>query len=204
MLTIRCLIWDAWNVGHMARHRVTHEEVEEVCHGEPVTDQTYKGHIRVVGPTESRRMLSLILAPTDERGVYYPITARPADRKEHRHYDERRNQYNPFVSPSLPRSRRRPNSGIPTAPRTTKTSSSPSVCALASGSRQGSPSASIRTRSRSCAPWPKSVGSAPRPSFGCGSWHASKSKNPRRAGDPLCAAATPTRGIPTASAATAG
>jgi hypothetical protein len=51
MLSIRRLIWDPWNVGHIARHRVTPEEVEEVCHGEPVTSQTYKGRIRVVGPT---------------------------------------------------------------------------------------------------------------------------------------------------------
>jgi uncharacterized DUF497 family protein len=90
MLSIRRLIWDPWNVGHIARHRVTPEEVEEVCHGEPVTSQTYKGRIRVVGPTESRRMLTVILAPTDEQGVYYPITARPADRKERRHYNEAR------------------------------------------------------------------------------------------------------------------
>jgi uncharacterized protein len=90
MLTIRRLIWDAWNVGHIARHRVTPEEVEEVCHGEPVASQTYKGRLRVVGPTQRRRMLTVILAPTDEQGVYYPITARPADRKERRHYDDAR------------------------------------------------------------------------------------------------------------------
>jgi uncharacterized DUF497 family protein len=90
MLSIRRLIWDPWNVGHIARHRVTPEEVEEVCHGEPVTSQTYKGRIRVVGPTRSRRMLTVILAPTDEQGVYYPITARPADRKERQHYNEAR------------------------------------------------------------------------------------------------------------------
>jgi hypothetical protein len=35
-------------------------------------------------------MLTVILAPTDEQGVYYPITARPADRKERRHYDDAR------------------------------------------------------------------------------------------------------------------
>jgi uncharacterized DUF497 family protein len=90
MLSIRRLIWDPWNVGHIARHRVTPEEVEEVCHGEPVTSQTYKGRIRVVGPTRSRRMLTVILAPTEEQGVYYPITARPADRKERQHYNEAR------------------------------------------------------------------------------------------------------------------
>jgi uncharacterized protein len=88
MLTIRRLIWDAWNVAHIARHHVIPEEVEEVCHGLPLTSQTYKGRIRVVGPTQARRMLTVILGPTDQQGVYYPITARPADRKERRNYEQ--------------------------------------------------------------------------------------------------------------------
>jgi uncharacterized protein len=86
MLAIRRLIWDPRNVAHIARHHVTPEEVEEVCHGIPVTSQTYKGRIRVVGPTRRRRMLTVILAPTDEQGVYSPVTARHADRKERRNY----------------------------------------------------------------------------------------------------------------------
>jgi hypothetical protein len=32
----------------------------------------------------------MILDPTDGQRVYYPITARPADRKERRHYNEAR------------------------------------------------------------------------------------------------------------------
>ena len=88
MLTIRRLIWDAWNIAHIARHRVIPEEVEEVCHGTPITSATYKGRIRVVGPTQARRMLTVILAPMDQPGVYYPITARPADRKERRNYEQ--------------------------------------------------------------------------------------------------------------------
>jgi uncharacterized protein len=90
MLFVRRLIWDSWNIAHIARHDVIPEEVEEVCHGQPITSQTYKGRLRVVGPTRSRRMLTVILAPTEEPGVYYPITARPADRKERRNYDEQR------------------------------------------------------------------------------------------------------------------
>ena len=90
MLTIRRLIWDPWNVSHIARHHVTPEEVEQVCHGQPITSQTYKGRLRVVGPTRARRMLTVILAPTDQQGVYYPVTARPADRKERRHYEQQR------------------------------------------------------------------------------------------------------------------
>ena len=80
MFTLLRLIWDPWNVAHIARHHVTPEEVEEVYHGQPVTSQTYKGRIRVVGPTRRRRMLTVILAPMEAEGIYYPIAARPADR----------------------------------------------------------------------------------------------------------------------------
>ena len=87
---VRRLIWDTWNIAHIARHDVIPEEVEEVCHGQPITSQTYKGRLRVVGPTRNRRMLTAILAPTEQPGVYYPVTARPADRKERRHYEQQR------------------------------------------------------------------------------------------------------------------
>jgi uncharacterized DUF497 family protein len=90
MLFVRRLIWDTWNIAHIARHDVIPDEVEEVCHGQPVTSQTYKGRLRVVGPTRSRRMLAVILAPTEEPGTYYPVTARPADRKERRNYEQQR------------------------------------------------------------------------------------------------------------------
>jgi uncharacterized protein len=90
MLIIRRLSWEPWNVAHIARHHVTPEEVEEVCHGQPITSQTYRGRLRVVGPTRRRRMLAVILAPTDKEGVYYPVTARSSDRKERRHYEQQR------------------------------------------------------------------------------------------------------------------
>jgi hypothetical protein len=90
MLYVRRLIWDTWNITHIARHDVIPDEVEEVCHGQPMTSQTYKGRLRVVGPTRSHRMLTVILAPTEEPGVYYSVTARPADRKERRHYEQQR------------------------------------------------------------------------------------------------------------------
>lgn len=90
MLSIRRLIWDTWNIAHIARHDVISDEIAEVCHGTPVTSQMYKGWIRVVGPTPSTRMLTVILAPTDEPEIYYLVTARPADRKERRNYEQQR------------------------------------------------------------------------------------------------------------------
>lgn len=82
MIFVRRLNWDAWNVAHIARHGVIPDEAEEAYHGDPYTDEGKKGRIRLVGPTRAGRMLAMILDPEEEEGVYYPVTARPASRRE--------------------------------------------------------------------------------------------------------------------------
>jgi len=86
MIFIRRLIWENWNVAHIARHEVVPDEVEEVCHGQHVVLQTYKDRLLLIGPTLTGRMLSVILGLTDEAEVYYPVTARSASKKERRFY----------------------------------------------------------------------------------------------------------------------
>jgi uncharacterized DUF497 family protein len=89
MILIRRLRWDDWNIAHIARHRVTPEEVEQVCHGHFVLLRGKKGRVIIVGPTHRRRLLAVVLEPEpEEEGVYYPVTARPAARKERRLYQE--------------------------------------------------------------------------------------------------------------------
>ena len=85
MVYVRRLLWDAWNVAHIARHQVAPDEVEQVRHGLFVSSATYSGRLRLVGATRRGRMLTVILAPRG-RGVFYPVTARPATRKEWRYY----------------------------------------------------------------------------------------------------------------------
>lgn len=82
MIFVRKLVWDAWNVAHIARHRVVPEEVEQVCYAKPFTSETYNNRLRVIGATQDGRILTIILAPSGKSEVYYPVTARPADRKE--------------------------------------------------------------------------------------------------------------------------
>ena len=81
MLTIRRLIWDSLNVAHIARHDVTPEEVEAVCHRDPLVQQGHTGRTVVVGPSSSGRMLEVVLDP-EGSGVYYVVTAHPASRKD--------------------------------------------------------------------------------------------------------------------------
>jgi uncharacterized DUF497 family protein len=90
-LRILGLVWDSFNEVHIwERHQLTRAEVEEVAYGRPenlYARQTYGGRFLVIGPKADRRLLGLILAPKGS-GNYYPVSVRPADRKERREYRE--------------------------------------------------------------------------------------------------------------------
>lgn len=75
------LIWDSWNIAHIAKHNVVPDEVEQVCHINPVVQKGKKGRLLVFGPTEKHRMLVAVLDPIEEKGVFYPITAYSASKK---------------------------------------------------------------------------------------------------------------------------
>lgn len=88
MIHINELLWDEWNVAHIARHGVTSQEVEEVCRAGGMALQGGKGRLVFIGLTNDGRMLAVILGaePQAGEGVYYPVTARPAARKERQLY----------------------------------------------------------------------------------------------------------------------
>jgi uncharacterized DUF497 family protein len=93
VISIRRLEWDEWNLAHIAKHKVTPTEVEQVCTSEPLEyRQSYKDRIVVIGVTEAGRILAIILGPVPNgpAGSYYVFTARPADRKERRFYEQAR------------------------------------------------------------------------------------------------------------------
>lgn len=81
MIKVKGLIWDEWNKEHIAIHKVSVEEVEEVCHGDYDAVESYRKRILVVGKTKKGRVLALVLSPEDinlktyGKGIYYPITA---------------------------------------------------------------------------------------------------------------------------------
>lgn len=82
MLFVRKLIWDSWNTKHIARHHVVPDEVEEICHGEPVVLRGQKkGRLVLIGPTHDKRILAIILEAAGH-GNYYPITAYKPDESD--------------------------------------------------------------------------------------------------------------------------
>lgn len=89
MIIIQGLVWDSWNVAHIARHGVTPEEVEEVCQGSYLTFDAYGERIVLVGTTRAGRNLTAVLA-AKRKGIYYPVTARPSSRKERRYYRQQK------------------------------------------------------------------------------------------------------------------
>ncbi len=91
MIVVRCLIWDDWNVPHISRHDVTPDEVEAACHAEPVLYRySDKERLMLLGETPTGRVLAIVIGPVpdEEPGTYYPFTARPADRRERREYND--------------------------------------------------------------------------------------------------------------------
>jgi len=69
MIVIVKLVWDSWNVEHIARHDVIPEEVEEVCHGKYIVRETYDKRLLLIGPTLSERILAIVLGTTKRRGA---------------------------------------------------------------------------------------------------------------------------------------
>jgi uncharacterized protein len=91
MISVRRLTWDPRNVAHIAAHQVSPEEVEQVCHGSPVALGSYDERLILIGPTRAGRMLATVLEP-EGGGIYYPVTARPASRKERRYYQAQKEE----------------------------------------------------------------------------------------------------------------
>ncbi len=81
VIKISGLIWDEWNRGHLSRHGITPEEVEEACHNRPEAIKSYRNRIQVSGKLKSGKRITIILSPEDRNlksygeETYYPITA---------------------------------------------------------------------------------------------------------------------------------
>ena len=87
-LVIKRLIWDEWNIAHIARHNVIPQEVQEVCERRPVERKGHKNRIFLIGHTEKNRMLTVILNQAEQENVYRPITAYDASKRSIKDYQE--------------------------------------------------------------------------------------------------------------------
>ena len=76
----RGLVWDEWNIKHIARHNVKQAEVEEIFAQAVRAKKSYKGRLVVFGKTKNKRLLAVVLEK--ENKGYYVLSSRTASRKE--------------------------------------------------------------------------------------------------------------------------
>ena len=84
-MLIKKLIWDEWNIEHIARHNVKLEEVEQVCKGIHRLNKWKKAMYRVIGQTADGRYLTIFIAQRGKQS-FYPVTARDSTLKDRRAY----------------------------------------------------------------------------------------------------------------------
>ena len=85
---IKKLLWSEKNIAHIALHNILPSEVEEVCYGERIERKGHSNRAFLVGLTQQGRMLSVILDPTEEEGVYFPVTAYDASKRSIKDYED--------------------------------------------------------------------------------------------------------------------
>lgn len=82
--------WDNGNIDHIAHHKVTPEEAEQVLENDPIDAGAVlrNGEKRTVhlGETVAGRILIIVVTERDE--MYRVVTARPAKRKERAFYSK--------------------------------------------------------------------------------------------------------------------
>jgi uncharacterized DUF497 family protein len=88
-LEIYELVVDPDREEHIARHRVTIQEVESVVYGRPFVRRIGSDRFRVIGRTDAGRFVTVFVGDRGD-GRYGLITAREATQAERRQYQLRR------------------------------------------------------------------------------------------------------------------
>ena len=89
-VTVDSFEWDAGNDGHIARHRVTRDEVEEVFEAWYYTVRSRDGRYVAIGQTATGRYLFCVFERTGQSGQIRIVTARDAELWERRLFKRKR------------------------------------------------------------------------------------------------------------------
>ncbi|MBI2018130.1 BrnT family toxin [Candidatus Daviesbacteria bacterium] len=81
-IIVRKLIWDEWNREHIKKHNVSQQEIEDVSKNVIAHEGTKQGRYLIIGRVGSR--ILTVIINRKETGIYYPVTARDAAKKERR------------------------------------------------------------------------------------------------------------------------
>jgi uncharacterized DUF497 family protein len=87
-ITISKLIWDDWNIEHIAHHEVTTEEVEaSLADTNAIYLKAKRGRVMVLGRTGSR-LVTTVMNQQKNPQEFYIITSRDMSKKERAYYRE--------------------------------------------------------------------------------------------------------------------
>jgi uncharacterized protein len=80
--------WDAANIRHIARHKVTPEEAEQVVENNPLdlAGQLVNGEERILHLGETAAGRVLVVITTERDGLIRVVTAHPATRQMRKFY----------------------------------------------------------------------------------------------------------------------
>jgi hypothetical protein len=90
-MEIRALSWLEANVTKLRAHRIEAHEVQEIVELDAWVSTTYDEYpdqVRIVGPTNAGRLLTIALAPTSDPDVWRPVTGWRATDEEMAYYFE--------------------------------------------------------------------------------------------------------------------
>ncbi len=89
-ITITQLMWDDWNIDHIAWHNVVLEEVElSLSDPQAIFLQAKQGRLMILGLAK-KRLITTVLNAQETIGLYYVITARDMSKKERAFYRSRK------------------------------------------------------------------------------------------------------------------
>lgn len=87
-MKLSCLIWNDWNVAHIARRGFSEVDVEVVVTGavrRPLVERSREGVLAVWGVGRRGEYLLVVLSPR-VAGAFYPVTVRRMTDRERRRY----------------------------------------------------------------------------------------------------------------------
>ncbi|WP_290898921.1 BrnT family toxin [Ferroglobus sp.] len=84
------LVWDDWNVDHIAKHGVSVEEVEEAVKDSRKVIWKHRGRYVMIASAHGRILFIVLEKIIGEKNSYYVITARDATNSEKRIYRKMR------------------------------------------------------------------------------------------------------------------
>jgi uncharacterized DUF497 family protein len=87
-LSISELIVELDRPKHIAKHKVTKNEVFEIIYGDYVFIDGKYGRWLLIGKTRKNRFLTVVVGEREKPGIYGLVTARPSSKKERSFYQE--------------------------------------------------------------------------------------------------------------------